>query len=339
MNHHLLRQEGREAITVFHEGEVYVADDNHPNWNAIKGAVLDFDEDDDPFRVIELFDTEKTLNREFKRLSERVLVRDGVIYVDGEEVENSLTRQVLRFLEQGLEFAPLVNFFEKVLTNPNEHSRDHLYRWLKDRDFTITPDGDFIAYKGVQRDPDADDEQSAGLVSITEGKNVVIVDGKEVTGRVPNNPGSIVEMPRSEVTFDPARGCDVGLHAGTWGYASGFGRGYDGHTILEVRINPRDVVSVPTDSSDQKLRVCRYTVLKAVTEERTSALADDLDDDTSDSDEVCADCQANIPEEEVHYERGEAFCDEVCAENYFEEDEDTSDDFNDDNDPIAKYRF
>jgi hypothetical protein len=57
-------------------------------------------------------------------------------------------------------------------------------------------------------------------------------------------------------------GCSVGLHVGTYDYASNFTL-----NVLEVHVNPRDVVSVPTDSNWAKVRCCRYVVIKEV--ERT----------------------------------------------------------------------
>jgi hypothetical protein len=150
------------------------------------------------------------------------------------------------------DFKPLVAFFEKVETNPNSHSRVQLYAWLRDRNITLTEDGNFIAYKGVK-------VENGEYFSISTGK--AISNGVEYNGAIPNPLGAIVEMPRSEVQHDPSVGCHTGLHAGTWNYASGFARG----AVLTVEINPRDVVSVPTDCDAQKLRVCRY-VVKDVTE-------------------------------------------------------------------------
>ena len=63
-------------------------------------------------------------------------------------------------------------------------------------------------------------------------------------------------MPRSEVEWDPSVGCHQGLHVGSWDYAAGFARG----AVLTVYVNPRDVVSVPTDCDAAKMRCCRYTI-------------------------------------------------------------------------------
>jgi mRNA-degrading endonuclease RelE of RelBE toxin-antitoxin system len=62
------------------------------------------------------------------------------------------------------------------------------------------------------------------------------------------------------VAFDPSTGCASGLHAGTYEYAKMYASG----ALLKVVINPRDVVSVPTDSDAQKLRVSRYRVVETI---------------------------------------------------------------------------
>lgn len=243
-----MRDGGEANLTVVHDGEMYVATDSHPNFARIVAGLAVGDES-----VIELFDVQKTAQKRFDRLSERVTIANGKVYLDGEEVDNALTQQVVNFVHGGVEdFKPLIAFFEKVETNPNGHSREQLYTWLRDRNITLTENGNFIAYKGVR-------VTDGEYFSISTGK--AISDGVEYDGAIPNPLGAVVEMPRSEVQHNPAVGCHTGLHAGTWNYARDFARG----AVLTVEINPRDVVSVPTDCDAQKLRVCRY-VVKDVTE-------------------------------------------------------------------------
>ncbi|QIN94105.1 RIIB lysis inhibitor [Streptomyces phage Wakanda] len=267
---------GDEAnITVVVGGEMYVATGTHANFDSILDKARAGDTS-----VVDLFDISKTAEKRFERLSERVTVANGRIYFDGEEVDNALTTQVLRFIDSGVEdFGPLVAFFEKVMTNPNEHSREQLYRWLQRYEFTITDEGDFIAYKGVRT---VEDEHK--YESISRGK--AISNGVEFDGAIPNPLGAVVEMPRGKVQHDPSVGCHTGLHAGTWSYASGFAQG----AVLTVVINPRDVVSVPTDCEDQKLRVCRYTV-QEVTEVKYSAPVVSFDDE--DDEDYCYECGEN----------------------------------------------
>lgn len=261
-------------LTAFIDGQMYSATSGHANFDRIQEMCQAGDES-----VVALFDISNTVQERFRRLSERVSISNGKIYFDGEEVDNSLTQQVVRFINDGVEdFEPLILFFEKVQTNPNPHSREQLYRWLQDRDFTINQDGNILAYKGVNK---IGDGENVEYKSISRGR--AIVNGEVHNGAIPNPIGAVIEMPRSDVQHDPSVGCHTGLHAGTWNYASGFAQG----AVLTVEINPRDVVSVPTDCEDQKMRVCRYTVVEVVDQQIPTALhgavdtpaLDDYDDE------------------------------------------------------------
>lgn len=246
MQFNLVSNAGVRVITVFHDGEALTANSTHPNFDAIVEGALAGDES-----IMELFDTGKTVARKFEHVSERVSVANGHVYFDGDEQHGAIVDQIVRFIaEDSVDYLPLVNFMEKVASNPNEHSRTQLFDWLARYDFAITRDGDFIAYKGVNRDAEGN------FVSVSTG--TAQVNGEEVSGQIPNNVGDIVTMPRSAVQHDPKVGCHAGLHAGTWEYASTFGSG----GTLKVKINPRDVVSVPTDCDWQKIRTCRYEVLE-----------------------------------------------------------------------------
>jgi hypothetical protein len=238
---------GVENITVFdpETSEMFVATSDHPNWNVII-EVLEFGGRE----VLDLFDVTKVISKKFEVLSERISVRNGRIYLDGDEVNNTLTEQILRFLDNGDDFEPLVKFYDRLAQNPDQGSVDQLFRWLQSHDFTITTDGKIIGYKGVE-------QCNSGYQSVRSGK--AIVNGQEHVGQIPNNLGDVVEMPRSEVTFDPYMTCSHGLHVGTYDYAKSWG-----DVVLKVLVDPRDVVSVPTDSAGQKLRTCRYTVLEVI---------------------------------------------------------------------------
>jgi hypothetical protein len=238
-------EDGESNIVVFVSGSApQVAHESHPNFEAILDGAKAGDES-----IVPLFDVSKTVGEKFERLSERVTTQHGKLFLDGVEVNNTLTEQVLRFMDLDIEdWQPLVAFFENVQANPNPHSREQLYDWLAQRDFTITQDGLIVGYKGVTSD----------LQSIHSGK--AIVDGETVTGRIPNKLGSIIEMPRNEVQWDPSIGCHSGLHVGTYDYANSFAQG----ALLEVHVNPRDVVSVPTDCDWAKVRCCRYTVVDTI---------------------------------------------------------------------------
>lgn len=232
-----------KVVTVVIDGVPHVAGNDHPNYQEIVRLAAEGDAS-----VVDLFDVSLVLARKFEQVSDRVSIRDGRVYLDGDEVNSALNEQIIEFHKGGQDFMPLVNFYDKIEQNPNADSREQLYAWLKAHKFTITPEGDLLGYKGVRKIAEGQYE------SINHGH--AIVDGQEYNGAIPNNIGAIVTMPRSEVEHDPSSGCSRGLHVGTWDYARDFARG----EVLEVVVNPRDVVSVPYDCSAQKLRTCRYVV-------------------------------------------------------------------------------
>lgn len=242
MRYNLVVHEDGGNITVIIDGEMLVADNNHPLWDEIVDGARNDDES-----IADLFDASRRAAAIFESLSERVTVANSRIYVDGDEIEDVYADLIVRYMDEGSDdYKPLVLFIEKVYTNIEPHTRDNLSRWLvATGGFTIDEDGDIIGYKGLTADGG----------SIHQGP--AVVNGTAVDGSVPNAPGSVIEMARSKVEHDPSVGCAAGLHVGTWEYASGFGHG----VVAKVKVNPRDVVSVPTDCNGQKMRVSRYKVI------------------------------------------------------------------------------
>lgn len=266
-----------DAVVAFFPDEtesIKSADENHPHWDAI----LDGLDAQDP-SVYSLFDVWGGIKAKFRSLSDRVDYDGDNIRFDGDVINDVLSNQIQRFLEAGeSDWEPLVKFWEKVAQNPSEHSKDNLYRWLRTHQFAITMEGDIVGYKGVRVTTDLYGTEN--YQSIHAGP--AIVDGVAVNGHVPNMPGSVITMPRADVTADPRVGCHVGLHVGTWDYAKGFGP-----VVLEVHVNPRDVVSVPTDCGDAKMRVSKYSVVKVRGEAYAGALLpaeDYLDEDEYEDD-------------------------------------------------------
>jgi len=243
-----------------HPESPLIATSDHPNFKAIVAAVNDPEVAD--AQVATMFDVVGFVASKFEALSERVSVKDGVIYFDGDAAHSALTKTILRALEEGSGVDRLVNFYERVMQNPNEHSREQLWGWIDSHGITVTDEGHCVFYKGVAVDGDS-------FKSINTGQ--AVVNGEEKSGAIPQNVGDVVEMPRSSVQHDPSNGCSTGLHAGTYAYANGWARG----ALLEVHVDPRDVVSVPTDCNHQKVRVCRYTVVGTVDAEYTTVALPD----------------------------------------------------------------
>lgn len=253
--------EDERTVTALIDGEVYTTNNGNPRYDEILELLQSGSDDADALR--RLFDVEAhAKERLAATLSERVRIEDGVVYVDGDVVESALTDQIGKFIEQGVDdWKPLVAFLENCMANPSAHSRTQLFEWLARHNFSFAADGTFYAYKAVD----------GSLRSHRAGYGVV--NGEVVeNGKLDNSVGNTVEYPRSKVEADAAVGCASGLHAGTYRYAKEFGGASS--TMLLVKVNPRDVVSVPTDCDAQKIRCCRYQVVSIVNEEYDDLVLD-----------------------------------------------------------------
>jgi len=134
---------------------------------------------------------------------------------------------------------------------------------LEHKNMPLTPDGNFLAYKGVKDD-----------------------FSDHYSGKFDNSVGQTLEMQRNAVCDDANMGCSYGFHAGSHSYAKGYAS-CGGHLMI-VEINPSDVVSVPHDCDCQKLRTAKYKVV-ALHETIDRPLQDHLVDDYYDEDDEAED--------------------------------------------------
>lgn len=247
------------SVAAFLNGELLVTDDSsNPNFDEIVNRLLD----EDTEGLDELFSVERAVEKRFQKVSDRVSIKGGHVYFDLVPIDNSLSDHLLRLIQDGDDVTPLVNFWENIAANPSDASKESLLAWLQAENFTITPEGMIVGYKGLRSD----------RTSIHAGP--AVVDGEEIDGHIPNEDGSVIEIARDQVVPDRFQSCAFGLHVGTDSYARSFGHG----VTVEVLVNPRDVVSVPTDHSAQKMRVCRYKVVGLSDAKRTENVAADLVD-------------------------------------------------------------
>jgi hypothetical protein len=161
---------------------------------------------------------------------------DGIVHVDNDALPDSLSSRVLDFFNNNLPFEPLLKFWAKLKNNPSFNSRQMLYKFLEHNGHPITTEGNFIAYRAVRHD---------------------FLDKR--TAKMDNSVGSIVSIDRSKVDDNPNNTCSYGLHVATLEYATGFAEGND--KLLDVEVDPADVVAVPTDYNGTKMRVCKFKVV------------------------------------------------------------------------------
>jgi hypothetical protein len=241
MNYSYTKTGGVESIAALIDGQLYQATDRHPNWERIEENCFD------ETLTASDFDMERQV-ADYLALSDDMEVKDGGLFLLGEPMHGVLADKILESVRNGDNAQPLVQFAEKLRSNPSRNSRDQLFNWLEKAGLELTPDGNVIGYKSVHSVPDLGEYHSVS-------RGIAWVNGERKLGQIYQKIGDVVTMPRSEVTDNPAESCSYGLHVGTREHAEAF----LGDTVLLVYVNPKDVVSVP-NADATKMRVCQYKV-------------------------------------------------------------------------------
>lgn len=259
MNSYIILQDG---LSVSIGMKPHNIDRSHPNYERIVDAL----KANDFSLVEELVNIAKSLVK-FCGDKIAVDVDNGIVSYAGEEIHGTLTRRILTMMSEGFDVTPLVNFLENLMQNPSKRAVDELYGFLEYGKMPITPDGHFLAYKRVRGD----------YKSVHDGKT-------------DNSIGAIVEMPRNKVDDNSQQTCSHGLHFCSHEYLKSF----SGEKVVVLKINPRDVVSIPVDYNNTKGRACRYEVVGELTQEEVnkalsngvwgSSVVGDYDEDDADRD-------------------------------------------------------
>ncbi len=219
-----------DSLSMFPAGEApVVIDVSHMNFKAVVDAIKagDFE------TAVALATVKGYVETTTQGL---VTVSDQGVTYKGQPINGYLTEKMMTFFREGLPVDHYCKFLANLMDNPSMVSRKELYLFLEAADLPITEDGCFLAYKAVR--------------STYMDKH---------SGAFRNAPGDILSMPRHEVDDDRNQTCSYGFHAAAYEYAKGFMS--DGDKLVAVKINPADVVSVPSDYNNQKLRTCRYEVM------------------------------------------------------------------------------
>lgn len=232
-------------------------------------------------------------------LSKNLSIQNGHIFFGDNRLEETLANHMMSLLDE--ENVPkdekmwrsYVKFLDNLYQNADEDIRQQLFRWMEYENkagngFAITDDGCIVGYKGCE---------GSVLEPVSVFSGNAIVDGVEVNGKIPNKVGSVIEMPRSAVQKDPAVGCSVGLHVGTRDYATQWAP-----ILLLVKVNPRDVVSVPYECESQKMRVCRYEVLKVIDASEEHRMYHETNSTEDDSDNFPTSEAYNLLGKEIYVE-------------------------------------
>jgi hypothetical protein len=164
-------------------------------------------------------------------------VRNGKYYFKNEIVPESIAKMINDFYVQDIPFDAILNFWKRLKKNPLESARSELLLFMNHNGIPLREDGMFVCYKKIRE------------------------DWKDVhSGKFDNSVGKLVQMKRDQVNTNREETCSSGLHVAAWSYMNE----YNGERIVEVLVDPVDVVSIPNDHNNAKMRVCKYKVLREV---------------------------------------------------------------------------
>jgi len=184
-----------------------------------------------------------------------VSIVDGEVFWKGQPFHNALTARMIEMYQDGFPIDPMVRFMENLMDNPSKRSVDQVYGFLEKNSLPITEDGYFLAFKRVRND---------------------YLDCH--SGTINNSVGEIVEMERNLVDDNPDSHCSTGLHFCSESYLGSFG---GNGPVMILKINPADVVSIPTDYNGAKGRCMRYEVVGEVVGEASQAFVSAVNSDYS----------------------------------------------------------
>lgn len=224
---HILKS---DSITLFPAGKApVILNSTHMNFLRVQEAIREGRYDD----AVELASVPNFLR---KISAGAVTMLDDEITYNGQPLTGYLASRIVAFANEGLPVEHYLKFLDNLMANDSRTSREELYQFLEAANLPVTEDGCFLAYKAVRS------------------------DFRDIhSGRFDNSPGVTHTMPRREVDDNRNQTCSYGFHAAAFEYAKGFMR-CDGKMVA-VKINPADVVSIPADYNNQKLRCCKYTVV------------------------------------------------------------------------------
>lgn len=223
------------------------------------------------FQAIKIFDLpesdqEEALKKIFEEKPDKFKEKGFVIsseevFYKGDLIPEPLASKVRKMALEGLPIELFSKFWKNLKKNPSANSVRQLYSFLSYRELPITDDGCFLAYKGIREDG----KSVQGNLDTKVKKGEV-----DSCGRISNGIGDVIEVERYDVDDNPDVHCSFGLHVGSLDYASSWAS-----KVVVVKVNPKNVVSVPTDCGFQKCRVSKYKVVDSFENEIEYDLVDE----------------------------------------------------------------
>lgn len=235
----------QDCITVVLDGRPYSVSSHHESFAKVRDLVI---RNADPVEVLGVMQAAANVVKahvakvmKAQRLTGRLVYEDGMILYDGKPLYNHAVDTLIKFLSLGHDASALAAFIERQQLNPDLEVHDNLYAFLEHGKIPLTPDGHFLAYKAVR------------------------ADYKDIhSGRFDNAVGAKPRLPsREHVDRNRNQTCSNGLHVCSFGYLPHFA--HDNGHVMICKVDPFDVVAIPSDYNNTKMRVVGYEVVGEVT--------------------------------------------------------------------------
>lgn len=178
------------------------------------------------------------------------------IYFKGEVIDSRLHNRLLAMAEEGKDPTPWFKFWEKLSENPSYRSVHQLHGFMENANIAVSANGDVLGYKAIRKDNWCDFHSN-------QYKNTV---------------GSVHKLDRNKVSDDPEVACHEGFHVGSLQYAQSFNAGHN-QLIIICAIHPKNVVCVPKDANQGKMRTCEYKVIGVYGQPLSDTIEEEISSD------------------------------------------------------------
>lgn len=212
--------------------------------------VLELIKDNDEEAIIKLFDVVTQVSN---KLGVTITKEGLVTYINKEgqveQLPSSLNKTLIAMYEQDeSSITPLINFWEKVRLNPSYRVNRCLFDFIEANNIVINEKGNLIMYKIVAR---------------TNNPEVFL---DLYTRKIEQRFNIEIRVNKNQVDDNINVTCSQGLHCCSWQYLPHYGSAVSGHdAILLCEVDPTDIVAIPRDYNNSKIRTCAYTPLSEYT--------------------------------------------------------------------------
>ena len=229
-----------QGLTFVLFGESKTLSPEDKRYTEIRNLIFDHG---DEYEVDEVLKARAREVERVTKLTPRLEYQAGTILCDGQPLHNYAVDKLIELIDQKLPCQPLINFLDKLIKNPSFRVVEHLYEFLEFGKVPLTQSGNFVAYKAIN------------------------ANWKDIhSGTFDNSIGASPRVPRNAVDEDPDRTCSKGLHVCSFDYLPNFNHVSSGGHVVAVEVDPADVVAIPRDYNNTKMRCCGYKVIAEVTD-------------------------------------------------------------------------